>query len=88
MNLSPMEPNVSGNYCLGLESIRVCKLHEKRPSAAWKKSRFTASNQMSGWNYVVNDPDSSIRTDQRSSGYRGYQVNRYIVSKKAPIFQD
>jgi hypothetical protein len=45
--LYPMEPNVSDNSCLGLESIRVCRLHEECPSIA-RKAPFQAKNQMSG----------------------------------------
>jgi hypothetical protein len=71
MNLSPIEPNVSDISCSRCKSIRVCKSHEKRLSAAWKKSHFQASNQEGGWNYDVNSPDPSIRVDQRSSEYRG-----------------
>jgi hypothetical protein len=36
MTLSPMEPNVSNNSCLGHKSIQVCRLHEKHPSVAQK----------------------------------------------------
>jgi hypothetical protein len=70
MTLCPMEPNVSDNSCLGLESIQVCRLHEERPSVACK-APFQAKNQVSGRNYVVNGPDSSIGADRRSAGNRG-----------------
>jgi hypothetical protein len=46
MTLSPMEPNVSDNSCLGLERIQVCRLHEERPSIA-RKAPFQAKNQAS-----------------------------------------
>jgi hypothetical protein len=70
MTLSPMEPNVSDISCLGPENIQVCRLHEERPSVA-RKAPFQAKNQVSGRNYVVNGPDSSIKADRRSAGNRG-----------------
>jgi hypothetical protein len=36
MTLSPMEPNVNNNFCLGHKSTQVCRLHEERPSTARK----------------------------------------------------
>jgi hypothetical protein len=61
---------VSDISCLGPESIQVCRLHEERPSVA-RKAPFQAKNQVSGRNYVVNGPDSSIKADRRTTGNRG-----------------
>jgi hypothetical protein len=42
MNLSPVEPNVSNITCLQHRDIRVCRLHEKRPSVVHRRSPFRA----------------------------------------------
>jgi hypothetical protein len=52
--------NISGPGC---KSIQVCKLHKKRPSAT-HKNLILASKQVSGRDYVVDGPDSSIREDR------------------------
>jgi hypothetical protein len=70
MTLSPMEPNVSDNSCLGLESIWVCKLHEKRLSAAWKSIVFQLPIKRAG-KVSRQRPGSMYRVDQRSTGNRG-----------------
>jgi hypothetical protein len=38
--MQKLMPPVSNNFCLGHKSTQVCRLHEKRPSAAQKKYYF------------------------------------------------
>jgi hypothetical protein len=60
-----MEPNVSDNSCLGLESIRVYKLHEKHLSAAWKNIIFRLPIKRAG-KVGRQQPGSMYREDQQS----------------------
>jgi hypothetical protein len=52
MTLSPMEPNVSDNSCHGLESIRVCKLHEMLKRSTGESLFFQVAGQASGQSVV------------------------------------
>jgi hypothetical protein len=70
MTLSPMEPNVSNISCPGHKSIRVCKSHEKRPSAT-RRISFQASKQVGGQDYIADGPDLSKGADRRLAGNRG-----------------
>jgi hypothetical protein len=82
-----MEPNVSDNSCLGLESIQVCTLHRKRPSAARENPFFSdASSERA--KFCCRRPRSTYRFYRRSSGFRGYRVARNLAQGTAPIFQD
>jgi hypothetical protein len=62
--------SVSDNSFLGPERIQSDRLHEECPSIA-RKAPFQAKNQVSGRNYVVNGPDSSIGADRRSTENHG-----------------
>jgi hypothetical protein len=65
MTLSPMEPNVSNNSCLGRKSIQVYRLHDKRPSVAQKNlaSGYQSSERAK---LCRQRPGSMYRADQRS----------------------
>jgi hypothetical protein len=67
MTLSPMEPNVSDISCPRHKSIRVCKLYEERPSAAWK-NLVSSFQPVSERNYIDDGPDPFIRADRTVSG--------------------
>jgi hypothetical protein len=70
LNYGNVLGNVSDNSCLGLESIWVCKLHEKHLSTAWKSLVFRLPIKRAGkvshqW------PGSMYRADQQSAGNHG-----------------
>ena len=69
LNYGNVLGNVSDNSCLGLESIRVCKSHEKRLSAAWKNLIFRLPIKREG-KVCHQRPESMYRADQRSAGNR------------------
>jgi hypothetical protein len=78
MTLSPMEPNVSDNSCLGLESIQVCRLRKKRPSTTRKDpcSGYESSERAK---FCCQRPRSIHKANRRSSGFRGCQVARDLA---------
>jgi hypothetical protein len=67
-----MEPNVSDNSCLGLESIRVCKLHEMHPNTAAEGFRFQSASQASGRSFPISSRDLSMK---QINGYRDLGVD-------------
>jgi len=60
---------VNDNSCLGLESIWVYKLHEKRLSAAWKNLIFRLPIKRAG-KVCHQWPRYMYRADQQSVGNR------------------
>jgi hypothetical protein len=63
-----MEPNVSDNSCHGLESIRVCKLHEMLKRSTGESLFFQVAGQASGQSVVGSIQGLFCEADQRSVG--------------------
>jgi hypothetical protein len=78
---------VSNNFCLGHKSTQVCRLREKRPSAA-RKNLISGYKSSERAKFCCQRPRSIYRVVRRSSGFRGYQVTQDIAPEIAPIFQD
>jgi hypothetical protein len=70
MILDLLDLSVSNISCPGHKIIRICKSHEKRPSATQRIS-FQASKQVGGQDYIVDGPDLSKGADRRLAGNHG-----------------
>jgi hypothetical protein len=82
-----MEPNVSNSFCVGHKSTQVCRLRRKCPSAE-RENLFSGYNSSEQAKFCCQQPRSTYKADQRSSGFRGCQAAWDLAQKVAPIVQD
>jgi hypothetical protein len=69
--------SVSNNSCLGLESIRVCKLHKMHPNTAAEGFQFQSASQASRRSFSIGNRDLSMK---QINGYWDLGVGRVTPS--------